>query len=67
MKIIRYVCLLTIITGLLFSSCESTYLDKMIESDGFTDEDVFGDSVNYHAFVDNLILIPNTVCTLGNV
>jgi starch-binding outer membrane protein, SusD/RagB family len=59
MKIIKYVCMFSLLGGLFLISCESTYLDKMIESDGFTDDNVFGDSVNYHAFVDNLILIPS--------
>lgn len=58
MKNIKYKWMLLLVVGSLLISCESTYLDKMPETDGFTDETVFTDSINYRSFVDNLILIP---------
>lgn len=47
-----------IILGLLFASCESDYLDKMAESDGYDDPAVFQDSVNFKNFNDKLIVTP---------
>jgi starch-binding outer membrane protein, SusD/RagB family len=58
MKIFKYIWLLAVIGGTLMPACESTYLDKMEETDGFTSESVFGDSINFRDFVDNLILLP---------
>jgi hypothetical protein len=58
MKIIKYIWLFLLTAGSFLISCESNYLDKLPETDGFTDETVFGDSINYRSFVDNLILIP---------
>ncbi|UCS94034.1 RagB/SusD family nutrient uptake outer membrane protein [Echinicola marina] len=39
-------------------SCESDFLDKQPESDGYTFESVFGDSVNYRSFVEDLVARP---------
>lgn len=47
--------LLLSMLSLAIASCESDFLDKMPESDGYTFEDVFQDSVNYKSFVENLV------------
>lgn len=57
MKKFNYTWLL--FTVLFISSCNSKYLDKIPESSGYTTELVFGDSINYRNFVDNLVLIPS--------
>ena len=39
-------------------SCESSYLDKVEESEGYSDEEVFGDSTNFRSFCDDLVMTP---------
>jgi hypothetical protein len=53
-----YIIPFVVILGLLFASCESDYLDKMAESDGYDDPAVFQDSVNFKNFNDKLIVTP---------
>ncbi len=54
------ICIIPIIVilGIFFTSCESDYLDKMAESDGYDFDDVFLDSVNFKNFNDKLIVTP---------
>jgi hypothetical protein len=54
----KYIMPFVIILGILIGSCESDYLDKMEESDGYVFEDVFLDSVNFKNFNDKLVLTP---------
>lgn len=53
-----YILPFIILLGLFFSSCESDYLDKMAESDGYDDADIFQDSINFKNFNDKLIVTP---------
>ncbi len=53
-----YIIPLVVVLGLFFSSCESDYLDKMAESDGYDDPAVFHDSINFKNFNDKLIVTP---------
>jgi hypothetical protein len=41
-----------------FTSCESTYLDKVEESEGYSEADVFTDSLNFRNFYDDLVMVP---------
>lgn len=54
----KYIIPFVIVLGVFFTSCESDYLDKMAESDGYDFEDVFLDSVNFKNFNDKLIVTP---------
>ncbi|WP_423126819.1 RagB/SusD family nutrient uptake outer membrane protein [Gaoshiqia sp. Z1-71] len=53
-----YIIPIIVMLGMLFASCESDYLDKMAESDGYDDAAVFQDSVNFKNFNDKLIVTP---------
>ena len=53
-----YIIPFVIILGMLITSCESDYLDKMEESEGYDFESVFQDSVNFKNFNDKLIVTP---------
>jgi hypothetical protein len=61
------------VLALLIVSCNSTYLDKMEEAEGYTFETVFMDSTNYRDFVNYLLVNPaflplqNGVKPLGNL
>ena len=50
--------LLIFIVALAFVSCESNYLDKMEETEGYSFEDVFLDSVNFKSFCDYMVTTP---------
>lgn len=50
--------LLILVVGVLTISCESHYLDKMEESEGYDFEDVFMDSLNFKNFNDKLVVTP---------
>jgi len=54
---IQVITILILLVG-FFISCESDYLDKMEESDGYDFSDVFQDSVNFKNFNDKLIVTP---------
>lgn len=56
-KIIRNIIFI-LIFSLGYISCESTYLDKVEESEGYSEEDVFGDSINFRNFCDDLVMTP---------
>lgn len=47
-----------IFLAMLITSCESNYLDKMAESDGYTFDDVFQDSTYYKYFNNKLVITP---------
>jgi len=53
MKYIKSLLLLAFII-----SCESDYLDKMPEADGYDFDKVFRDSLNYRAFCEYLVINP---------
>lgn len=53
-----YIVPFIIVFATLFSSCNSTYLDKMQESEGYDFESIFQDSVNFKNFNDKLIVTP---------
>lgn len=53
-----YIIPLIIILAAFFMSCESDYLDKMEETEGYDFEKVFGDSINFKNFNDKLIVSP---------
>ena len=41
-----------------FTSCESHYLDQVEESEGYSEEDVFLDSLKFRDFCDDLVMVP---------
>lgn len=53
-----YIVTFFMIMAISFTSCESDYLDKMEESEGYDFADVFMDSVNYKNFNDKLVVTP---------
>ncbi|MEL7587452.1 MAG: RagB/SusD family nutrient uptake outer membrane protein [Prolixibacteraceae bacterium] len=57
MKKTQLISMIVILAAFL-ASCESDYLDKMAESDGYSTEDVFTDSVNFKNFNDKLVVTP---------
>ncbi|MFV0378650.1 MAG: RagB/SusD family nutrient uptake outer membrane protein [Mangrovibacterium sp.] len=50
--------LFPLILVVFFSSCDSNYLDKMEESEGYDFADVFQDSTNFKNFNDKLVVTP---------
>jgi starch-binding outer membrane protein, SusD/RagB family len=52
------ITLFTMMFALFFTSCESDYLDKIEESEGYSEEDVFTDSLRFRDFCDDLVMVP---------
>jgi len=57
MKNRNYLAAIAVLISLTVA-CNSTYLDKMEEAEGYTFETVFLDSTNYRDFVNYLVVNP---------
>ncbi len=57
----REIIIITLFAMMLapfFTSCESHYLDKVEESEGYSEKDVFTDSLKFRDFCDDLVMVP---------